>query len=88
MADQKQNPNGRPPMPAPAPGKTNWGLWILLAVITGILALAFMSDDGFGGSTKKLTLEEFEADCKNGKVILNNQKDFPVVVQFDWREDK
>ena len=59
MADQKQNPNGRPPMPAPAPGKTNWGLWILLAVITGILALAFMSDDGFGGSTKKLTLEEF-----------------------------
>ncbi len=67
-------------MPAPAPGKTNWGLWILLAVITGILALAFMSDDGFGGSTKKLTLEEFEADCKNGKVILNNQKDFPVVI--------
>jgi len=67
-------------MPAPAPGKTNWGLWILLAVITGILALAFMSDDGFGGSTKKQTLEEFEADCKNGKVILNNQKDFPVVI--------
>lgn len=75
-------------MPAPAPGKTNWGLWILLAVITGILALAFMSDDGFGGSTKKLTLEEFEADCKNGKVILNNQKDFPVVITSNSNNTK
>jgi len=80
MADQNQNSNGRPPVPPPAQGRTNWGLWILIAVITGILALAFMSDDGFGGSTKKLTLEEFENDCKAGRIILNDQSKFPVVV--------
>ena len=81
MADPNHNPKGRPPIPPPpAPGKTNWGLWILIAVIAGILALAFMSDDGFGGSTKKLTLEEFETDCKDGKVILHDQKQFPVVI--------
>ena len=80
MSDKNHNPNGRPPVPPPAPGKTNWGLWILIAVITGILALAFMSDDGFGGSTKKLTLEEFETDCKDGKIILHDQKTFPVVI--------
>lgn len=80
MAEQNQNPNGRPPVQPPAQGRTNWGLWILIAVITGILALAFMSDDGFGGSTKKITLEEFENDCKAGRIILNNQSKFPVVV--------
>ncbi len=80
MAEQNQNPNGRPPVQPPAQGRTNWGLWILIAVITGILALAFMSDDGFGGSTKKITLEEFENDCKAGRIILNDQNHFPVVI--------
>ena len=80
MPDQNQQPNGLPPQQNKVPGKTNWGLWILLAVIAGILALAFMSDDGFGGSTKKLTLDEFETDCRDGKIILNDQKKFPVVI--------
>lgn len=88
MADQKQNPNGRPPIPSPTPGRTNWGLWILIAVITGILALAFMSDDGFGGTAKKLTLDEFEADCKAGKIILHDQKKFPVVVTTNSSSSK
>ena len=81
MADQNNKPNGMPPAPNKTPGKTNWGLWILIAVITGILALAFMSDDGFGNSTKSLTLEKFEEECRAGKVILNGNKEhFPVEV--------
>ncbi len=80
MADEKQNPNGLPPSSNPTPGKTNWGLWILIAVITGILALAFLSDDGFGGSTKKLTLEEFKHDYREGKIILNDRKNYPVEI--------
>ena len=80
MADQKQNPNGLPPSHNHTPGKTNWGLWILAAVIIGILSLAFMSDDGFGGSTKKITLEEFESDCREGKIILHDQKKYPIEV--------
>ncbi len=80
MADQKQNPNGLPPSHNHTPGKTNWGLWILAAVIIGILSLAFMSDDGFGGSTKKITLEEFTKDCNEGKIILHDQKKFPIEV--------
>ena len=80
MPNQNQQPNGLPPQQNKTPGKTNWGLWILLAVIAGILALAFMSDDGFGGSTKKLTLEEFEADCRDGKIIQNDQKKFPITI--------
>ncbi len=81
MADQNNKPNGMPPAPNKTPGKTNWGLWILIAVIAGILALAFMSDDGFGSSTKQLTLEKFEEECRAGKIILNGDKDhFPVEV--------
>ena len=80
MADQKQNPNGLPPSPNHTPGRTNWGLWILVAVIVGILALAFMSDDGFSGTTKKITMEEFEANCHDGRIILSDQKKYPVEV--------
>ena len=80
MSDHNQQPNGRPPAHPHTPGRPNWGLWILIAVITGILGLAFMSDDGFSGSAKKLTMEEFENDCKDGRVILNHQKEFPVVI--------
>ncbi|MBQ8901199.1 MAG: hypothetical protein IJY72_09600, partial [Akkermansia sp.] len=61
MADQNQNKNGLPPTPGSSP---NWGLWILMAVITGILLLAFTSDGNLGSAARNITLDEFRKDFR------------------------
>ncbi len=81
MPDQNQKPNGLPPTPPPLPGpKPNWGLWILMAVIAGILLLAFVSDGNMGGSAQKMTLDEFQREYRAGKVVLTNPKEYPIEV--------
>ncbi len=81
MPDPKQNPNGLPPVPPTTPGSPpNWGLWILTAVITGILLLAFVFDGDIAHSTRKIKLDEFQKDYRTGLVVLTHPKEFPIEV--------
>ncbi len=73
------NKNGLPPTPSNLPG-SNWGLWILMAVIAGILMLAFVSDGALRASAKKLRLDEFRMDYRNGLIVLNDEKNYPIDV--------
>ncbi len=77
MADQNQNKNGLPPTPGSSP---NWGLWILMAVITGILLLAFTSDGNLGSAARNITLDEFRKDFRQGKIVLTEPDKFPIEV--------
>ncbi len=78
MPDPNQNNNGTPPSPkAPGP-QSNWGMWILMAVIAGILVLAFSFDGN--SSAKRLSLDEFKRDFRSGNIVLNHPKDFPIDV--------
>jgi len=77
MADQNQNKNGLPPAPGNSP---NWGLWILMAVITGILLLAFTSDGSMGSPARGITLEDFRKDYRSGKVVLTDPEHYPIEV--------
>ena len=77
MADQNQNKNGLPPTPGNSP---NWGLWILMAVITGILLLAFTSDGSMGSPSRSISLEDFRKDYRSGKVVLTDPEHYPIEV--------
>ena len=77
MAEEKQNKNGLPPAPGSSP---NWGLWILMAVITGILLLAFTSDGNLGSAARNITLDEFRKDYRAGKVVLTDPDKYPIEV--------
>ncbi len=75
------NKNGLPPTPpsTPTPG-SNWGLWVLMAVIAGILMLAFVSDGAMGSAAKQIKLDEFRKDYRRGLVVLNDDKNYPINV--------
>ncbi len=73
------NKNGLPPTPPNMP-TSNWGLWILMAVIAGILMLAFVSDGALGASAQKLRLEDFRKDFRQGLIVLNDDKNYPIDV--------
>ena len=80
MPEQKNNkPNGIPPMP-PSSQQPNWGLWILMAVISGILLLAFMFDGNMGGSARTLKLDEFQKDYREGLIVLTQSREYPIEV--------
>ncbi len=76
------NKNGLPPTPpqgSPTSG-SNWGLWILMAVIAGILMLAFVSDGAMGATAQPLKLDEFRKDFRKGLIVLNDDKNYPIEV--------
>lgn len=78
MPDPNQKDNGTPPPVKPSTPQSNWGMWILIAVIAGILVLAFSFDGG--SSAKRLTLDEFRHDFRSGAIVTNNPKEFPIEV--------
>ncbi len=76
-----QNKNGLPPTPPRTPGSsTNWGLWVLMAVIAGILLLAFASDGALGSSPRNVKLDKFIEDYRSGRIVLSDAKNFPIEV--------
>ncbi len=65
---------------SPQPTKqTNWGLIIFLSVIGGILLLAF----GAGGSSKRIKFDAFADLYREGGIVQNSQKRFPITVTTD-----
>ncbi len=82
---QSSPPPRRPQGPSnPQPGKpTNWGLIILLTVIGSILFIAFNFNGSFASSGKTVTLDEFKQLFRDGDIVLNNEKKYPVTVTTD-----
>lgn len=79
MSDPNKHPNK---LPTPG-GSPNWGVMILMAVITGILIVAFMFDGSFASPGRTISLEQFRQDYRAGKVVLNEPKKFPLEVVLD-----
>ena len=79
MSDPNKQPNK---LPTPG-GSPNWGVMILMAVITGILIVAFMFDGSFASPGRTISLEQFRQDYRAGKVVLNEPKKFPLEVVLD-----
>ena len=68
-----------PPTPPNAPGP-NWGLMTLLAVIAGILLIAFAFDGSMGSPARTISLDEFTKAYRQGLVVTGDQKQFPIEV--------
>ncbi len=84
IPEQKpSNEQEQPNQPMPPQGQTNWGLWVLVSVIVGVILLAFVFDGGLGVSTKKMELPTFEKELRSGMVIMNDPKNFPIEVITD-----
>ena len=80
MPDEpNQKPEGQPPTPSPA-SQPNWGLFLLLTVIVGVILLAFVFDGGIGSGAHKVSLSDFEQAYRAGRVVMNEPKDFPIEV--------
>lgn len=76
----EQKPDGQQPQNPPPTSRMNWGVWLLSAVLIGVVLLLFTYDGDLGGGTKKITLSDFEKNYRTGLIVLNNPKDFPVEV--------
>lgn len=68
-----------PPRPPKFPGSgkpesPNWGVWVMVLLIVGVLAFGFFTPESFGLGPRKETLESFEAQYKGGRVVLNDPK--------------
>ena len=79
MSDQKPPFPSKNKTPQEAPSSFNWGFYILLALIIGVLSFSFFGDGSFY-SSKKLTLREFESAYKEGKIIVNDVAKAPLRV--------
>ena len=79
MSDPNKQPNK---LPTPG-GSPNWGVMILMAVITGILIVAFMFDGALASPGKSISLEQFRQDYRAGKVVMNDPKKFPIEVTMN-----
>ncbi len=79
MSDPNKQPNK---LPTPGAGP-NWGVMILMAVIFGILMVAFVFDGSLVSPGRSISLEQFRQDYKAGKVVLNQPKEFPIEVTLD-----
>ncbi|MCQ2364337.1 MAG: ATP-dependent zinc metalloprotease FtsH [Akkermansia sp.] len=67
-------------VPTPPTGSPNWGVMILMLVITGILVLAFTFDGTMNAPARTITLDAFRQDYREGLVVLTQPKDFPIEV--------
>ena len=68
-----------PPRPPKFPGSgkpesPNWGVWVMVLLIAGVLAFGFFTPESFGLGPRKENLESFEAQYKAGRVVLNDPK--------------
>ena len=68
-----------PPRPPKFPGSgkpesPNWGVWVMVLLIVGVLAFGFFTPESFGLGPKKESLESFEAQYKAGRVVLHDPK--------------
>lgn len=68
-----------PPRPPKFPGSgrpesPNWGVWVMVLLIVGVLAFGFFTPESFGLGPRKENLESFEAQYKAGRVVLNDPK--------------
>ena len=73
--------NGNQPHPPESTGgQPNWGLWMLLAVVVGVIMLLFVYDGGLGGGKREMSLGEFVKQYRSGTVITNNPKEYPIQV--------
>ena len=79
MSDPNKQPNK---LPTPG-GSPNWGVMILMAVIAGILMVAFMFDGALASPGRSISLEQFRQDYKAGKVVLSQPKEFPIEVTLN-----
>ena len=79
MSDPNKQPNK---LPTPG-GSPNWGAMILMAVIAGIIMVAFMFDGTMASPGRSISLEQFRQDYRAGKVVLNEPKKFPVDVTLN-----
>ena len=76
MSDRKPPIPPRPPK-FPGSGKPespNWGVWVMVLLIVGVLAFGFFTPESFGLGPRKESLESFEAQYKAGRVVLNDPK--------------
>ena len=73
------NDKKTPPTPQPGSGP-NWGLMTLLAVIAGILLIAFAFDGSMSSPARTITLDEFIRDFRKGLVVTGDRKQFPIEV--------
>ncbi len=80
MSQSPQEPPSQNPQPNKSP---NWGLVILLSIIGGILFIAFGFGDGLGGASKRLKLDQFTDLYREGAIVQNSQKRFPITVTTD-----
>ena len=83
--EKKDEQQGVPDRPSEEPEipmqrRPNWGLWLLLSVVVGVILLAFVFNDGIGVGTKKMELSEFEKEYRDGNIVLNDPQHFPVEV--------
>lgn len=79
-----------PPLPPKSPFKPgqqpptgsspNWGVMILMAVITAILLVAFMFDGSVSGPARDITLDAFTKDYREGLVVTTQPKEFPLII--------
>ncbi len=88
MADQNPSPNEPQNQSPQTPGgkQANWGLWILIVVIGSILLLAFNFDGAMGGATKDTKLDEFSKMYREGLIVQNNNKHFPIIVTTEGED--
>lgn len=77
--DQNNDPKN-PFSKKPEGGSSNWGIWIVVAIMAGVLFIGFTSPGAFGFGSKKETLVEFQSSYKNGTVVLNEQEKAPITV--------
>lgn len=89
MSDGMPPNSPRPPKPSD-PRKSdspNWGVWVMLILIVGVLAFGFFAPDSFGLGPHKESLEDFEKQYKSGRVLLDDPKSpVEVVLSEDGQE--
>ena len=83
--EKKEEQQGAPNRPSEEPEippqhRPNWGLWLLLSVVVGVILLAFVFNDGIGVGSKKMELGEFEKEYRAGNIVLNDPQHFPIEV--------
>ena len=69
-----------PPTPRTPGSSPNWGVMILMAIIAGILLVAFVFDGALAPAAQPLKLDTFQKEYREGLIVQNDQKHFPIEV--------
>ena len=69
-----------PPTPRTPGSSPNWGVMILMAIIAGILLVAFVFDGALAPAAQPLKLDAFQKEYREGLIVQNDQKHFPIEV--------